>query len=289
MVINSYIAGSEAPGKTSDGTAGRVSVAWRDRMWDASTLFKRVDDSFDPGMGFIHRRALEHTFATLGVHPRPNIPHIQEVNPYVKVDYITNLDRLLETRTLAAGTVVLLQPDGQFDTEVRDQYERVPRPFEILPGDTVYPGAYAWREATAGYTSSGARALSRNMRVTAGDFYDGSRRTIAFGTTWRPRYDVFVENLLAAQHGRPPARLVRRRRRVRSYAILVVDGAVRQCIRAIQRPDEAARDERADQPSLRTDERRVPRLHGTSQSGRRDHERAVRSAQGDEAVRVLTG
>jgi hypothetical protein len=193
MVINSYIAGSEAPGKASDGTAGRVSVAWRDRMWDASTFFKRVDDSFDPGMGFIRRRAMEHSFATLGVHPRPDIPHIQEVNPYVKVDYITNLDRLLETRTLAAGTVVLLQPDGQFDAEVRDQYERVPRAFEIFPGDTVYPAAYAWREATAGYTSSGARALSGNVRITAGDFYDGSRKSIAFGTAWRPRYDVFVE------------------------------------------------------------------------------------------------
>jgi hypothetical protein len=196
MVINSYVAGSEAPGTTSDGTAGRVSVAWRDRFWDASTFFKRVDDSFDPGMGFIRRRAMEHSFATLGIHSRPAIPHIQELNPYVKVDYITNLDRLLETRTLAGGLVVLMQPDGQFDTEVRDQFERVPRPFEIFPGDTVRPGAYTWREATAGYTSSGARAFSGNVRVTAGDFYDGSRKSIALGTTWRPRYDVFIETSL---------------------------------------------------------------------------------------------
>lgn len=196
MVINSYVAGSEAPGNTSDGTAGRVSVAWRDRFWDASTFFKRVDDSFDPGMGFIRRRAMEHSFATLGIHPRPDIPHIQELNPYVKVDYITNLDRLLETRSLAAGMVVAMQPDGQFDTEVRDQFERVPRPFEIFPGDTVLAGSYSWREATAGYTSSGARALSGNVRVTAGDFYNGSRKSIAVGTTWRPRYDVYVETSL---------------------------------------------------------------------------------------------
>jgi hypothetical protein len=196
MVINSYVAGTEAPGNTSDGTAGRVSVAWRDRFWDASTFFKRVDDTFDPGMGFIRRRAMEHSFATLGIHPRPDIPHIQELNPYVKVDYITNLDRLLETRTLATGIVVAMQPDGQFDTEVRDQFERVPRPFEIFPGDTVVAGSYTWREATAGYTSSGARALSGTVRVTAGDFYDGSRKSIAVGTTWRPRYDVFVETSL---------------------------------------------------------------------------------------------
>jgi hypothetical protein len=92
--------------------------------------------------------------------------------------------------------VVAMQPDGQFDAEVRDQFERVPRPFEIFPGDTVVAGAYTWREATAGYTSSGARALSGNVRVTAGDFYDGSRKSIALGTTWRPRYDVFVETSL---------------------------------------------------------------------------------------------
>lgn len=193
MVINSYIAGTEAPGATSDGTAGRVSVAWRDRMWNASTFYKRVDDTFDPGMGFIRRRAMEHSYATFGVHPRPNIPHVQELNPYVEVDYITNLDRVLETRTLAGGLSVALDPDGFFDVEVRDQFERVPRAFEIFPGDTVFAGAYAWREATAGYTTSGARALSGNVRVTAGDFYDGSRRSIALGSVWRPRYDVLME------------------------------------------------------------------------------------------------
>ena len=38
---------------------------------DAFTFFKRVDDSFDPGMGFIRRRAMEHSFATLGITLAP--------------------------------------------------------------------------------------------------------------------------------------------------------------------------------------------------------------------------
>ena len=193
MVINSYVAGTEAPGGGSDGTAGRVSVAWRDRFWDASTFYKRVDDTFNPGMGFIRRRAMEHTFGTLGIHARPNIRFVQEVNPYVKADYITNLDRLLENRTLAGGVAIALQPDGFIDAELRDQFERVPRAFEIFPGDTVLAGAYAWRDVTAGFTSSGAKALSGNVRVTAGDFYDGSRTSVSVGGTWRPRYDVLME------------------------------------------------------------------------------------------------
>lgn len=193
MVINSYIAGSEAPGGSSDGTAGRVSVAWRDRFWDVSTFFKRVDDTFNPGMGFVRRRAMEHSFGTLGIHARPNIPRVQEVNPYVSAHYLTNLDHLLETRTLAAGVSIALQPDGFIDAEVRDMFERVPRSFEIFPGNTVLAGAYAWREATAGFTSSGARALSGNVRLTAGDFYDGSRTSVSVGGTWRPRYDVLME------------------------------------------------------------------------------------------------
>jgi hypothetical protein len=193
LVINSYIAGSEAPGGRSDGTAGRLSIAWRDRFWDASTFYKRVDDTFDPGMGFLRRRAMEHTFGTVGFHARPAIPHVQEVNPYVSAHYITNLDRLLETRTLAAGVSVAMQPDGFLDAEVRDFFERVPRAFEIFPGDTILAGAYSWREATAGYTTSAARALSGNLRVTAGDFYDGSRTSVGAGATWRPRFDVLME------------------------------------------------------------------------------------------------
>jgi len=99
----------------------------------------------------------------------------------------------LETRTLAGGVAIALQPDGFIDVEVRDQFERVPRAFEIFPGDTVVAGAYTWRDATAGFTSSGAKALSGNLRVTAGDFYDGSRTSVSVGGTWRPRYDVLME------------------------------------------------------------------------------------------------
>jgi hypothetical protein len=67
---------------------------------------------------------------------------------------------------------------------------------EIFPGDTIRAGAYSWREGTAGYTSSGAYALSGNVRVTTGDFYDGSRTSLALGSTWRPRYDVLMELVL---------------------------------------------------------------------------------------------
>ena len=193
LVINSYLAGSEARGTESDGTAGRVSVAWRDRFWDVSGFFKHVDDEFDPGVGFIRRGAMQQSYATVGTHPRPRIAWLQELNPYVEVDYITNLDGVLETRTLTGGLGIFFQPDGQVDVELRDQFERVPFDFQVFPGDTVRAGSYEWREVSATYTSGTGRALSGSLGFTGGEFYDGTRTGVTLGATWRPRYDVQMD------------------------------------------------------------------------------------------------
>lgn len=196
LVINSYLAASEAPGKASDGTAGRVSVAYRSALWNSSAMYKRVSDEFNPGIGFVRRGAMQHWYGTSGVHARPRWRGIQEVNPYVEVDYITNLQGMLETRTLQGGVNIARQPDGLLELEVQDQFDRLPQSFGIFPGVTIPAGGYTNREGTMRYTTAQAKSLYGNVRVSAGDFYGGRRAVYGAGATWRARHDLSLETTL---------------------------------------------------------------------------------------------
>jgi len=193
MVINSYVAASEANGTAADGDAARVSVAYRSAFWNTSAMWKRVSDTFSPGIGFVRRSAMVQEYGTVGVHIRPTSTRILEVNPYVEADYISGLTGSLETRTVTAGTEVSFQPDGQLSLEYNDQFDRLDAPFDIFTGVTIPAGGYAYREASVRYQSGQARALSANVGVSGGEFYDGTRRTYSGGLTWRPRYDLSVE------------------------------------------------------------------------------------------------
>ncbi|WP_411279267.1 DUF5916 domain-containing protein, partial [Gemmatimonas sp.] len=176
MVINSYVAASDAPGDSSDGYAARASLGYRGRLWNSSAMWKRVSDQFDPGLGFVRRRGMQQLFATTGIHARPALPLTQEVNPYVQADYITDLSNEMQSRSLEAGLNLLFRPEGEIGVELSDEFDRLDAPFTIYPGQVIKAGSYSWHDATAHYSTGDGRPVAVTVSATAGGFYDGTRR-----------------------------------------------------------------------------------------------------------------
>ena len=193
LVVNAYLARSDGPGAESDGGAGRVSVAWRDRLWNTSAMVKQVDATFDPGMGFVRRRDLRHYYGTVGLHARPHLGGIQELNPYVELDYLTNRRGALETRQGLLGLGVSFIEGGSFGLEVKDQLEQITDSFPIFGDVTIAPGNYGFRDVTVSYRSSEARRLTGSASFSAGRFWSGTRRSLRLGGTWRPKHNLFLE------------------------------------------------------------------------------------------------
>ncbi|MBI4538921.1 MAG: carbohydrate binding family 9 domain-containing protein [Gemmatimonadetes bacterium] len=193
LYINSYYAGSAAPESAADGTAAWLSLGWRDRFWDVSAMAKRVGAHFEPTVGFVRRRALRNFYGTFGLHPRPSVSWLQELNPYVEVDYLTDLRSVLESRTVNLGFAALFLDGGTLTLEYGDRFERLTEAFRVFPGVTIPPGAYAFRDATAGYQIGRGHRVTGDVQLAAGEFFDGTRRSVGFGTLWRPRYNLFVE------------------------------------------------------------------------------------------------
>lgn len=196
MIVHSYYAEvddseyDEPPEDPGDGTpvgdrrAMRLSAAWRDAILDASALYRRVGDRFDPEVGFVRRRGIEHFYGTVGIHPQPGIGSINEVNPYVEVEQFLDLGGLLETRNVVAGLGVAFLDGGMLTGEGRDRYERLEDPF-TLSGGVVPVGRYAFREGSVSYQSDASRTLSGQVTVGGGGYFQGDRRSVGGSVVWR--------------------------------------------------------------------------------------------------------
>ena len=193
LIINTYLAASDADSATSDGSAGRLSVAYRDRFWNTSAMHKRVSANFDPGIGFVRRRGFQQNFATVGVHARPRLRGIQEVNPYVEADYYADLDGTPQSHQITAGLDLFFQPDGELKVEVNDWFDRLDRPFTPFPGRSIPVGRYGYRDVKVTYTSTQRYPVYGTASAKVGDYYDGTAQSVSGGLTWRPRYDISFE------------------------------------------------------------------------------------------------
>ncbi|MGH7505273.1 MAG: DUF5916 domain-containing protein, partial [Longimicrobiales bacterium] len=193
MIVNSYVAHTDARGAGGDANAARLSVAYRDRDWDVSAQLRHIGDAFDPGVGFVRRRAIREGYATIGIHRRPAIPFVQEVAPYIEYDYVTDLDGALTTRDASAGISIDFLDGGVFSTSHTRRHERLTEPFDVAPAVTIPAGAYSFGETTASYQSDAGRKLSGAIRLTAGGFYGGTRRSLGFDAFWQPNHHVGID------------------------------------------------------------------------------------------------
>jgi hypothetical protein len=193
LVINSYLALNDALGQDADGLAARTSVAYRDALWNTSVLWKRVSEDFDPGIGFVRRRAMQQWYGTVGLHTRPPLSWLSELNPYVEGSYITNLSSRLDTRVVTAALDVFFRPDGELQLEVSDEFDRLTEPFTVAAGHTIPAGGYGFRRAGIRYVAGTGRALSGNVGISTGGFYHGDRTTWNAGLTWRASYRLRLE------------------------------------------------------------------------------------------------
>jgi len=172
MVVNSYLAATDEPGVTGNRTASRVQVAWRDPVWNVSAMAKQVGDAFNPGVGFIRRRAMRQLFTTFGAHPQPRLPGIIEVNPYVDLDLISDLDWSLESRSVLAGLGLTFLDGGTLSLEYDNRFERLATTSARSNDTDGYrwqtPTQNAWQQQSATLTSitvNNPRSTISRMRL----------------------------------------------------------------------------------------------------------------------------
>jgi len=188
--LTSYLLKTETPGVENKDLAGSIFVAWRDPKFQAEAQHTILGENFNPEVGFAPRVGIEKSVGRFSWAPRPgeSIPWIRSFTPLVQLDYLTDDDRKLLTRTLDTKLWVEFQNGSRFSATRKFRFERLPQPFLIRADQAIPAGDYPFSEYSLTFSSDRSRMLSGEVRLTSGDFFDGERDLFRFQVVFRKDY-----------------------------------------------------------------------------------------------------
>jgi hypothetical protein len=178
-----YWAQSQTTGIAGNDQSYQGRIDYAVDRYGAKAEFLSVGRNFDPQVGFRRRSDINRTFGELRFSPRPaSQAVVRKFAGTASGEYVENGLGLVETRIWR----------GHFDTEfassdvvgfdVTRNYEYLRQPF--TPSGAPSPiarGGYGFSDVSAYYSFGAQRRASGTVRVQAGQFYDGTIRSITIG------------------------------------------------------------------------------------------------------------
>ena len=179
--LGGYWARTVTPDVTRDDDSYQAKFDYAADRYGARAELLKVGDNFNPEVGFVRRDDFKRSFAQLRFSPRPrSMRAIRKFTYQGSLEYIETGAGLLETRQQSGRFEIEFDSSDRFTTEVNRNYELLQRPFEVSRGVIIPVGGYSFSDATVSYSFGQQRAVSGNLSLTRGEFYDGDITTVGY-------------------------------------------------------------------------------------------------------------
>lgn len=190
-----WIAGTRTPGVAGVPLAWRLSTDYPNDLFDNFVSLYRIDDGFDPALGFVRRTGIWETSGHIDFMPRPHALGIRQLDltfPIPSWDIIANrsgsLGRTADWQTASFEWRLFggdLDNGDHFEVNYQRLFDAPNDTYEIFRDVSVPSGRYWWSRYELQYEMSSAHPLSFAAFVNWGRFYDGRSADLELEGTWR--------------------------------------------------------------------------------------------------------
>lgn len=191
LLIYSYLAKTDNPGISDNNLAGRVVAAWRNNKWDLAAYYKRVDENFDPTVGFIQRTNVAEIFGTVGRHKRYTSGKVLSINPYLFINQFDNLNGYMESRALKAGLDIQFMNRSMIFAGITQTEEIIKESFDVY-GAEVPIGEYKFNNLSLYFRGDRTKTISLNGNASIGQYFNGTRNSYGVSATIKRGYRFSV-------------------------------------------------------------------------------------------------
>ncbi len=177
-----YVARTDTPGYEGRDLSYQGQFTYAGDRYGLSAEHLVVEDSFQPEVGFVRRDNFRRSYASARFSPRPrSIEAVRRFRLEASLDYIEAADTgIVETREAQIGFSTEFESSDRVGVTVVDSYEFLLEPFAAGPDVTLPVGGYAFRDVETSYTIGAQRRLTGILRVRAGQYFNGTIRSVGF-------------------------------------------------------------------------------------------------------------
>jgi len=188
--------------------------------WQGLYQYKRVEENFNPAVGFVNNRDVQDHHLNLGYRQfYAPTAFFRSIALLAEVYRQENLDDgTLNNENLGIRLTSFTNTNDSYWTRYIYYKEVLRQPFTIYRASdgsrtiTIPAGEYSWDEGFIGMSFGGQRRLSGSLMMFAGEYYDGSHFQKNGNITWRPNRNfslafTFNENAIKLPDGNFTVRL----------------------------------------------------------------------------------
>ena len=158
------------------GAHYRFMVDYPNDKADLVVRFDRVEEAFNPALGFVQQRGIHRLAGNTSITPRPT--RARRIRRYefnlLSYDVVWGIGGALDNASFGVKPFGLqFQSGDRFEITMRRRYDAPTDPFPLFSGVIVPSGAYWWNRVEMQYTMAEARATRLTLNASSGAFYDG--------------------------------------------------------------------------------------------------------------------
>lgn len=181
--VGAYWARTATTGLSGDDQSYEGRFDYSADRYGARVEHLSVGASFNPEVGFTRRTDFTRSFGELRFSPRPaGIPSVRKFTWSGSGEYIESGAGFVEGRVWQGHFATEFENSDQFSLDVTETYENLREAFTPAGSPVpVAPGGYTYRDVAASYQLGAQRRISGTIAVRAGEFYDGTIRSLTLG------------------------------------------------------------------------------------------------------------
>ena len=181
--VDAYIAGTRTEQRAGNNLSYRGFFDYNGDTYGVQAEHLAVEPNFLPEIGFVRRTDMRRNFGLARYNWRPReVPHLRRLTPQSSLSYVTNIGNRLDTRDATGRIDAEFTNSDLFSVSYTDNFERLIRPFAIVPGAAIPVGSYDFHTTRIGYTGGQQRPISGEVVFETGAFYNGERNAISLNS-----------------------------------------------------------------------------------------------------------
>jgi hypothetical protein len=180
------------------GAHYRVMVDYPNDHADIVMRYDRVDEAYDPALGFVVQRGIHRLAGSTAITPRPRNASLIRRYEFNVLNYnaVWDIDGGLDNAMFSVRPFGLqFQSGDRVELNVFRLFDGPDETFEIVSGVGIPAGKYWWDRVELKYEGSNVRPLVFSTEVSTGAFYTGSRLDLEASLLARvqPHYEFRLE------------------------------------------------------------------------------------------------